>query len=62
MKGLFFNGDLILLSMALASSVLVGIFCYMYNRLLRYYRNYILYGFYQYAMDLERSEPMARMD
>ena len=61
-KGLFFNGGLILLSMALASSVLVGIFCYMYNRLLRYYRNYILYGFYQYAMDLERSEPMVRMD
>lgn len=55
-KGAFFNGGLISLVMALTSSFLVVIFCYMYNRLLRYYRNYILYGFYQYAMDLERSK------
>ena len=61
-KGLLFNGGLLSLSMAFVSSILVIIFCYMYNRLLRYYRNYILYGFYQYAMDLERSEPTVLID
>ena len=29
---------------------------------MRYYRNYILYGFYQYAIDLERSEPIVRIN
>ena len=64
LKGLFLilNGGLLLLYFAVTSFVLGIVFLYMYNRLLRYYRNYILYGFYQYAMDLERSEPMVRMD
>ena len=61
-KGFLFNGGLLWLLIALVSLFLSGVFCYMYNRLLRYYRSYILYGFYQHAMDLERSEPMDRMD
>lgn len=58
LKGFFsiLNGELLLLYFAGASFVLGIVFQYMYNRLLRYYRNYILYGFYQYAMDLERSK------
>jgi hypothetical protein len=59
-KGFLFNGGVLSLSIAFISSVLAIVFCYMYNRLLRYYRNYILYGFYQYAMDLERSESIVR--
>lgn len=57
-KGLFLiqNGGLLLLCFTVVSFILGIVFQYMYNRLLRYYRNYILYGFYQYAMEIERSE------
>ncbi len=61
-KGLLFNGGVLSLFIAFISAILVMAFCYMYNRLLRYYRNYILYGFYQYAMDLEHSESTIQID
>ena len=38
------------------SFLLVFLFFYMYKRLLRYYRNTILYGFYEYAVTREKSE------
>ena len=38
------------------SSGLVFLFFYMYKRLLRYYRNTVLYGFYEYAVTREKSE------
>jgi hypothetical protein len=38
------------------SASLCPIFFYLYHLFFRYYRNSILYGFYEYAIDLERSE------
>ncbi len=38
------------------SFLLVFLFFYMYKRLLRYYRNTVLYGFYEYAVTREKSE------
>ena len=38
------------------SSGLVFLFFYMYKRLLRYYRNTVLYGFYEYAVTRAKSE------
>ena len=35
---------------------LVFLFFYMYKRLLRYYRNTVLYGFYEYAVTREKSK------
>lgn len=36
-------------------SVLLGfLFCFMYKRLLRYYRNTVLYGFYEYAVNRKK--------
>lgn len=38
-------------------SILLGfLFCFMYKRLLRYYRNTVIYGFYEYAVTREKSE------
>ena len=37
------------------SFLLVFLFFYMYKRLLRYYRNTVLYGFYEYAVNREKS-------
>ena len=36
------------------SFLLIFLFFYMYKRLLRYYRNTVLYGFYEYAVNRER--------
>lgn len=41
--------------LAVVSCLLVFLFLYMYKRLLRYYRNTVLYGFYEYAVTRERS-------
>lgn len=38
------------------SFLLIFLFFYMYKRLLRYYRNTVLYGFYEYAVNREKSE------
>ena len=37
------------------SLLLIFLFFYMYKRLLRYYRNTVLYGFYEYAVTREKS-------
>ena len=41
--------------LAVVSCLFVFLFFYMYKRLLRYYRNTVLYGFYEYAVTREKS-------
>lgn len=41
--------------LAVVSCLLIFVFFYMYKRLLRYYRNTVLYGFYEYAVTSEKS-------
>lgn len=41
--------------LTVVSSLLSFLFFFMYKRLLRYYRNTVLYGFYEYAVTREKS-------